>query len=324
MKQLLFIRHNFEMWEDMEKAVEDTNSLSPDETANMYIELTSDLAFAQTHYAGSRIELYLNRLAAALHNEIYRNKREKWSRLITFWTHELPLTLYQERRLLLCSLIITLVSTFIGAVSQWADPEFCRVILGDSYVDMTLENIKNGTPMAVYNSDEENEMFLAITLNNIGVSFLAFAAGLLTCLGTGLILLQNGIMLGAFETFFAQHGLFWESVLAVFLHGTLEISAIIVAGAAGIALGNGFVFPGTYPRLTAFRRGAKRGLKIVVGTMPIFILAAFIEGFVTRHTDIADELRAAFILLSLAFVIFYFVVWPQKVFNNSTNINNHD
>ena len=88
-------------------------------------------------------------------------------------------------------------------------------------------------------------------------------------------------------------------------------AAIIIAAAGGLAIGNGWLFPGTYSRLVSFRRGAKRGLKIVAGTVPVFILAGFIEGFATRHTEVPDALRLAFILLSLAFVIGYFVILPQ-------------
>jgi uncharacterized membrane protein SpoIIM required for sporulation len=94
------------------------------------------------------------------------------------------------------------------------------------------------------------------------------------------------------------------------LHGTIEISAIIVAGAAGIAIGNGWLFPGTYSRLYSFRRGAKRGLKIVMGTVPLFCVAGFIEGFMTRHTEWPDAVRLSIILLSAAFIIYYYVVLP--------------
>ena len=107
---------------------------------------------------------------------------------------------------------------------------------------MTLDNIANGEPMAVYNGSSEVPMFLGITLNNVMVSFNCFAMGLLTSFGTGYMLLSNGIMVGAFQTFFYQHDLLWESSLAIWLHGTLEIWAIIVAGAAGLALGNGWLF----------------------------------------------------------------------------------
>lgn len=312
MKEVTFIRRNIEKWKETEKVVEEAGQLNPDRLADAYTELTADLAFAQTHFPASRITIYLNNLASALHNKIYRNKREKWTRIFTYWTREVPQTMHGARRELLFSFLIFIVSVFIGAVSQWNDPDFARLILGNRYVDMTLNNIANGEPMAVYNGSEEIPMFLRITLNNVRVAFLCFALGLLTSFGTGFALFSNGIMIGSFQTFFFEHGLLGESMLAVWLHGTLEIWAIIVAGAAGLALGNGWLFPGTYSRLESFRRGAMRGLKIVVGTVPVFIMAGFIEGFLTRHTELPDMLRLSIILLSLAFIIFYYIYLPNR------------
>jgi uncharacterized membrane protein SpoIIM required for sporulation len=311
MKEINFLRNNIAKWEKAEKVIDDVFWHDPDELADVYTDLTTDLSFAQTHYPQSRITLYLNNLAVTIHNEIYRNKREKWSRVVTFWTREVPLNLWEGRKLLLASFIIMLVSVAVGIVSQLADPEFCRVILGDQYVDMTLDNIAKGHPMAVYSGGPETDMFLGITLNNVLVAFYTFLLGLLTSIGTGISLFQNSVMLGCFETFFAQHGLLGESLLAVMLHGTMEMSAIMVAGAAGLAMGNSWLFPGTYSRLVSFRRGAKRGLKIVVGTIPMFIIAGFIEGFVTRHTTIPDAVRLSVIFLSAAFVVFYVVILPR-------------
>lgn len=312
MKEFTFIRNNIDKWQNAELVAEDAAAQSPDRLADVYTDITSDLSFAQTHYPDSRITVYLNQLSAVLHNSIYSNKHEKWSRLLTFWTQEVPDTMYQTRKLLLASFIIFLISTAIGVMSQLFDPEFCRIILGDSYVDMTLHNIAEGKPMAVYDSGGESGMFLAITLNNIKVSFMIYVAGIFTSFATGVLLFQNSIMLGCFETFFAQQGLLGESLLAVFLHGTFEISAIIIAGAAGLAMGNGWLFPGTYSRMESFKRGAKLGMKIIVGTVPVFIMAGFIEGFVTRHTELPDVLRLVFILLSLAFVVGYFIILPEK------------
>lgn len=313
MKELIFIRNNIDNWERIERMAEDLNQETPDDIADAYTAITADLAFAYTHFPSSRVTLYLNNLAAVLHNAIYSNKREKRSRIITFWTREVPATMYAERRNLLVALLIFAFSTIVGIVSQLIDPEFCRIILGDGYVNMTLDNIANGEPMAVYDGGNGTEMFLSITINNIGVAFRTFVVGLVSSLLTVVMLFYNSIMLGCFETFFYQHNLLGEASLAIFLHGTLEISSIVVAGAAGLAIGNSWLFPGTYSRFYAFRQGAKRGLKIVVGTVPLFIMAGFIEGYVTRHTEIPDALRLAFILLSLAFVVFYFVVLPRRV-----------
>lgn len=136
-----------------------------------------------------------------------------------------------------------MVSVGVGVLSAANDPDFVRLILGNAYVDMTLSNIAEGNPMGVYGSASEVPMFLGITLNNVMVAFNCFAMGLLTSFGTAYMLFNNGVMLGAFQTFFYQHGLLWESALAVWLHGTLEIWAIIVAGAAGLTLGKDGCFP---------------------------------------------------------------------------------
>lgn len=312
MKEVTFIRRNIDKWKQTEKVLEEIEHLNPDRVADAYTDLTADLAFAQTHYPHSRITIYLNNLASALHNAIYRNKREHWTRIITFWTREIPRTMHDARGELRLSALIFALSVVIGVVSAWNDDNFVRLILGNGYVDMTLNNIANGEPMAVYNGAEEVGMFLGITLNNVMVSFNCFAMGLLTSFGTGYILFNNGVMVGAFQTFFYQQGLLGESMLAIWLHGTLEIWAIIVSGAAGLTLGNGWLFPGTYSRAASFRRAARRGVKIVIGTVPIFILAGFIEGFVTRHTDLPDFVRLSIIALSLAFILYYYIYLPNK------------
>ncbi len=312
MKEINFIRNNIERWKSAENIIEHINDSAPDVVADVYSGITTDLAFAQTHYPDSRITLYLNNLASAIHNHIYRNKREKWSRILTFWSDEVPHTMYCERKTLACSFIIFVFAIFIGVISQLADPEFCRVILGNGYVEMTLENIEKGKPMGVYGNTDESIMFLGITTNNIMVSFNEFLSGLFTCVLTAVILFRNGIMVGCFMTFFFQHGLVLDSFLAIMLHGTLELSAIVIAGAAGLALGSGLLFPGTYSRIVSFRRGAKRGLKIVVGTVPVFVVAGFIESFLTRHTDAPILLRLGLIILSAAFVIWYFIILPYR------------
>jgi uncharacterized membrane protein SpoIIM required for sporulation len=120
-------------------------------------------------------------------------------------------------------------------------------------------------------------------------------------------------MLGAFEYYFFERGLGPESILVVFIHGTLEISAIIVAGAAGMVLGAGILFPGTYTRRQSTVMAARDGLKMLVGLMPVFLLAAFFEGYVTRYTGMPLWLSLSILGASLAFMIGYFVIYPAKL-----------
>lgn len=312
MREAVFIRHNLGKWRQIESGMDGFYDVSPDETVEAYNEVTSDLAFAQTHFPDSPITTYLNDIALRLHHKVYRNKTNSWSQLKRFWTHDIPLCVYDSRRALLTSLTVFLVMVVVGIISTYGDREFTRQILGDDYVNMTLMNIANGEPMAVYAGSPQLISFLGITINNVFVAFMIFAMGIFTSFGTGYFLMTNGVMVGTFVTFFIQRGLFMESILAIMLHGTLELSAIVIAGGAGITLGNGWLFPGTYSRMKSFVLAARRAVKILVSTVPVFIIAGFIEGFFTRYTHIGDGFRLLVIFCSLAFIIFYYVLLPIK------------
>ena len=311
MKEAVFIRQNREKWKNYEEILQHPQTQSPDVLADLYIDVTNDLSFARSHYSNSKITGYLNGLSSKLHQFIYKKKKVRFSRIITFWTQEIPEIMYYSRRELLYSFLIFAVCAFIGAFSTANDDSFARLIMGDHYIDMTLENIEKGDPMAVYKSMNEEEMFFMITINNIKVSFNIFIAGILTSLASAYMLLSNGIMIGSFQYFFHEQGLLGESALAVWTHGTLEISAIIVAGAAGITMGNGWLFPKTYTRFESFRQSALKGGKIVLGTVPLFIIAGFLESYITRHTEYPFGVRLSFILVSISFVIIYYVIYPQ-------------
>jgi uncharacterized membrane protein SpoIIM required for sporulation len=103
------------------------------------------------------------------------------------------------------------------------------------------------------------------------------------------------------------------SILVVFIHGTLEISAIIIAGMAGLVLGNSILFPRTFTRIQSMISGAKDGIKIIIGLMPVFLAAAFLEGFITRHTHMPVWLSLFILIASLGFIVYYFVIYPVKL-----------
>ncbi|GAB2794778.1 stage II sporulation protein M [Rhabdobacter roseus] len=308
MKEAVFVKQNTPRWETYES----TPTQDPDELTERFIALTDDLSYARTFYPGSRITHYLNGLTAQLHRQLYRNQREDRSRIKTFWRYELPLLMYAERWRLLYALLFFTAAFFIGWVSAAHDDTFVRLILGDGYVNQTLRNIEQGDPLAVYKSSSSADMFLAITFNNIRVAFLAFVLGIFLSAGTMMVLMQNGIMLGAFQYFFHERGLLAASILKIWIHGTLEISAIVIAGCAGLVVGNSLLFPGTYTRLHSFRRGTQAGLKIVVGLVPVFVLAGFLESFVTRLT-LPGWVSVSIIGLSAVFIGWYFVVYPRRL-----------
>lgn len=293
----------------------------PERLTEAYVRVSDDLAYAQTYYEGSPTAAYLNDFTAGVHARLYRNRVEERGRFLRFWTHEVPLAAWQARHKLALSAAVFLGSMLLGLFSSVQDDTFIRLILGDGYVNMTKANIEGGDPLAVYKGVQQFDMAFGIAFNNVMVSFITFI-GMLNVggvwlpgfsLGTFQMLFRNGVMVGAFAHLFAAEGLALEWFRVVFIHGALELSAIVVAGGAGFAMGQALLFPGTLPRLVSFRRGAKRGLKLIIGLIPVFLAAAALEGSVTRYTDMPLVISALMIGGSFAFVGFYFVYWPRVV-----------
>jgi uncharacterized membrane protein SpoIIM required for sporulation len=314
LREAAFVKQNKPGWERLERSLDGRELLSPDEASDLYIKLTDDLSYARTFYPGSSALGYLNGLAGRLHQHVYRNKPTERGRFTRFWSTEVPLAMAATRKELLLSFTVFVVAVIIGAFSAHHDPDYVRLQLGEDYVEQTLENIRSGKPMDIYASEASSSMFAWLPLHNIMVALQAFAFGLLFSVGTGYFMLLNGFMLGSFQYFFFQHGVGLQSMMSIWVHGTLEISSIVVAGSAGFTMGNAFLFPGTLLRVTSLLQGARRGLTIVIGLVPVFILAGFLESFVTR---LAPELDAWILLLiiggSLAFVIWYFIIHPFHV-----------
>ena len=310
MRETAFIEQNEEKWREFEQILEGQRR-DPEKLNELFIQVTDDLSYARTFYPNRSVRVYLNGLAQRIFFNIYKNKKSRSSRFVAFWLDELPRLLYEARKELLLSFSIFAIAVAIGVLSCSADPDFIRVILGDSYVEMTEENIRSGDPMAVYKERGEFNIFLGITLHNLVIAFQTFIMGIFYAIGTIGSLLYNGIMLGAFQYFFIEKGLFLESFLAVWMHGALEISSIVIAGAAGLTMGRGLVFPGTLSRLRSFQLAARRGMSIMAGVVPLFVVAGFTESYITRHTEFPDLLRGVYIFFCFAFVFFYFVYYPR-------------
>jgi len=310
MKEITFLKQNAQKWEEYEKVMDTKQSIHPAKLTDMFVEATDDLAFANTNYNQSTTNAYVNGIASRVHHLVYKNKKETGNRFVTFYTKELPLLFGRYHKNLFYAFIVTAIATLIGVLSQLYDDGFVRLILGDYYVDYTIENIKKGNALGIYGEGNQLLMFVQITLNNVRVSFIAFVFGLLTAFGTSFFLAYNGIMLGCFFTLFYQYNALGKALKVVWIHGTLEISAIIIAGCAGFVLGNSLIFPKTHTRMQSLMRGGKDGLKIVIGLVPVFICAGFLESFVTRYTEMHWALTAVIIGLSFSFIVGYFIVLP--------------
>lgn len=309
MREGFFIRKNIDKWRNYQYEKTD----DPDEKASQFTELVNDLGYAKTFYPHSKVTAYLNGLASKIYLEIYKNKKEESSRIWRFWKKELPLVIRKHRKEVLFAFGIFLLLALMAAFSAANDSRFVEGILGRDYVEMTEENIAKGDPFGVYKDEEKWQMFLRIAVNNINVSFVTFVAGFLLSIGTVWMLLINGVMVGAFQYYFFAKGLGWASVLVIWIHGTLEISSIILSGAAGLVVGNSILFPKTYGRLHSLKMGTKDGLKILIGVVPILIVAAFLEGYVTRYTSMPKIISLSILIFSFVFIVWYFWFYPIKV-----------
>lgn len=305
MREGKFIDNHVERWKEYLEPTDD-----PDVQAERFVNLVDDLGYSRTHYNQSKTTQFINGLAASQFQNIYQNKKQNYKRLLTFWQYELPLVFSKYQKIYLFTFSFFLLAVIFGVLSSMQDQTFVRSILGDSYVDMTEDNIQKGDPFGVYKNGNEFGMFVNIAANNIRVSLMAYSLGILAGVGTLYLLFTNGLMLGCFQQMFFAKGLGWKSILVIWIHGTLEISAIVIAGTAGLILGNAFLFPGTFTRIESLKRGAKDSVKVIIGLIPFFLMAAFFEGFVTRHTEMPLALSLSILLLSAAVIIWYFIIYP--------------
>jgi uncharacterized membrane protein SpoIIM required for sporulation len=315
MREALFVKQNSARW----KQYETEPTRDPDELAERFISVTDDLAYAKTFYPESKTTAYLNNLAAGFHQSIYRNKKEKTNRFIHYWQFELPMLFKKYQRQLLYSFIFFTVFMVVGVLSAKYDHLFVNFIMGDSYVNMTKVNIAKGDPFGVYKHENSWLMFCKIVSNNLYAMVQTYLFGILFSIGTVYALFKNALMLGAFEYFFFSQGLGLKSILVIWIHGTLEISSIIIAGGAGLVFGNSIIFPKTYTRMASFKKGAMDGMKIAIGILPIVVVAAIFESFVTRHTGMPAWLSITILSGSLFFIVWYVIVYPNYLSRKKIN-----
>lgn len=285
----------------------------PDEMARDFTQLVDDLAYAKTFYPSSKVTQFINAEASKIYLNIYKNRKEESNRLVTFWKYDLPLTIRKHHGTVLFSFITFTIFWIVGFFITKQDESMARTLLGDGYIEMTQKNIDDGNPFGVYEKGNAVLSWLGIMINNIKVSLVFFVEGLFCGVPVLYNLAEEATRIGAFHQFFASRGLGMQVFLVVFVHGTLELTAIIIAGAAGLVLGKSFLFPGTIKRLSAFKQGAKDGVKMVIGLIPVFVLAAFFEGLFTRLYNDLSIFTTIIVSLSVLFVIWYFIIHPIRL-----------
>ena len=323
MREVFFIKQNKEKWLGIEQVILGKTKKNPDELSSLYINLINDLSFAQTYYPKSKTTVYLNHLSSQIFQKIYKTKRVEENRIKYFFATEIPLLVYENRRYLIYAFIMFFLFTSIGLLSSIYDPNFVKIILGEEYVNMTIENIKKGNAVGVYQSGSTWGSSIGIIFNNILVGARMFIFGVLGGIGTVIFFLYNCIMLGSFQYFFYEYGALKDSAKGIWLHGTFEIFSMIVESMCGLMLGASVLFPRTFSRFNSFKKGFRDSFKIFLSTLPFTIVAGIIEGYITRHALKMPEFLNLIIIFGCLFIIGgYYIVYPYIVNKKITQQTN--
>lgn len=313
MKEATYIRQNKQRWQ----AYQNTRlrSLNAEELVSRYRELLADLSYVKTQYPDSRLVDYLNVLTRKYHDRINtpptHNIFREISRLLF---DEVPMLIADARKDIFITMAIFLAFVIGGIIMAAQDLDNVCQTLGYNYVNMTIANIKNGVPTNVYNDPNADGMFIMIWVNNAWVDLKMLFAGLLPFIGTGTFLYANGVMLGEFQTIFFLYDVGIESMMVIWMHGTLEITSLIIAAAGSLELGRSWVTAGSYSIGQNFRRKGLRAIKLFFSTVPLTFLAAVIESYCSRHAEWHWSLKLLIIGLSLAFVISYYIYLPYVTY----------
>jgi uncharacterized membrane protein SpoIIM required for sporulation len=265
----------------------------------LYRQTAADLSAVRADRTSRTLEQYLNRLVGRAHNFVYSGKRISPLTLLSFLAHGYPRLLRRLSGYIYLAIAITLVTAILGSLITLIRPDFGALYVGADMMDtinqhkMWTDTILSVKPAAAS----------GIMTNNITVCFLTFAGGVTAGLFTLFELYNNGMMLGVIATLCAQHGMSLSLWSFIASHGALELPSIMLAGAAGLRLGSGILFPGLLRRREAIATAGAEAVQLVAGTIPLLIIAGTLEAFLSpTHEPAALKFSVgAFLFIALMF-----------------------
>jgi uncharacterized membrane protein SpoIIM required for sporulation len=251
-----------------------------DDLGRLYRLATSDLALAQRDFTGQRVTTYLNQLVARAHTLIYRGEPLQWGRVRRFYAHTFPRLYRQVLPYTIVSFLVFLLPAIAAFLVVWRQPETIYTILGPDIRELvsTVEEGKLWTEIAPSVRSAASALILT---NNIQVSFLTFAGGITAGLFTTYILALNGLHIGAIFGLLHAHAMSGGLGEFVAAHGFIELSVIFLAGGCGLYLGDGLLRPGLLSRREAIIRRGHLSVRLILGCVPLLVLAGLIEGFIS-------------------------------------------
>ena len=252
----------------------------------LYRQVAADLAAIREDPSSSHFARYLNQLLARAHNTIYAGQRGSPLAVIRFFVRTYPLVFRRNRWHVATALGVFLAAAVVGMTLTLQDPDFKVSILGPQLVE-TIERREMWTHSILAVKPLASS---AIMTNNMSVAFTAFAMGITAGLGTLYMMALNGLMIGVIGTACGAAGMSLALWSFVAPHGVLELPAIFLAGGAGLRVAHGLLFPGTLPRRESLSRAGTEAVRLLLGAVPMLIVAGVIEAFVSP-TGLAPSLK---------------------------------
>lgn len=258
-------------------------SLSPEEVSDLgwlYRTAASDLALAQRDFPGHPVTAYLNQLVARAHAVVYRGKPMAHRRLWRFLAAGFP-RVYRETLpfILVASLLFVVPAVMAGLGTAW-QPEAARWML-PVQVQTLIDDIERQELWTGIPVHERPYASSFIMQNNIRVAFLAFGGGVLAGLFTVWVMINNGLIIGGLTGLTVHHGIGFGLWTFVIGHGVIELSTIFIAGGSGLMLGWAVIHPGLLSRRDALTAAAHKAVRLVIGCVPLLVVAGLIEGFIS-------------------------------------------
>jgi uncharacterized membrane protein SpoIIM required for sporulation len=272
----------------LDRAEQDIGQLSPAEIGAMgrlYRVATSDLALAQRDFPRNPLTVYLNQLVARGHAVIYRSEPFVWRRIRDFVFVNFPRVYRETLPFTLTAAFLFFLPALMSMAAVWLQPDASFWLLPPQVQELR-EQIEGGQLWVDIPAAERPYTSSFIMRNNIQVAFLAFAGGMLAGVFTMWVLINNGLLLGSLTGLTAAYGLGFDLWTFVIGHGVIELSVIVMAGGAGLRLGWAILPPGLLRRQDSLKVAAARTVGLIIGCVPLLIIAGVIEGFVSPADNI--------------------------------------
>ncbi|MCR2822833.1 stage II sporulation protein M [Lederbergia panacisoli] len=305
-----FIKQHREDWKLLEQLInvlqkrKNTYTAADIEHFNrLYQKAAQNLSYSQTYFPKEEVTEYLNGLVSKSHNLLYKDQISSFKQIRHFFsTTFIGLLLGQWKAVAIAMLLFSLgaIGSFFSVIN---DPL-------NLYSILPAEIAQNVDPNQLGSGDgavDSPLMSASIMTNNIQVAILAFAGGVTFGLLTVYVMIYNGIIIGALAALFWQYGKTYDFWAYIVPHGMIELTAIFIAGGAGLLMGYKLLVPGQFSRSFHLKHQAKRSVQLLLGTIPLFIIAGIIEGFITPAA-ISLEWKYIVAILTVLGLILYVLI----------------